>query len=181
MAKTRTNALLEGFTGSIGELVAKRSRSGRLYLSRKPSYPGGRQFTAAQLAHQARFKAAAAYARQAARTEPAYAALAKKTGQPAYNVALSDYLHPPTIAAVERMGDTLRIHATDEVAVVRVTVTALGADGRVLAEGAATPAEIDGWWRFDLAAGAARARVTALDRPGNEAVKEVEFTAGLDS
>jgi hypothetical protein len=65
MAKVRKNALLEDLSGSTGDLVLKRARSGTMYVARKPTFPDDRQFSAAQLAHQQRFKATAAYPRQA--------------------------------------------------------------------------------------------------------------------
>ncbi len=127
MAKVKKNALIEGLSGSIGELVLKRARSGTTYVARKPTFED-RQFSAAQLEHQRRFRAAAAYAKQAAKTEPIYAALAKKTGQPAYNAALSDALHPPKIVAVEQSNGLIRVCAEDKVKVARVVVTVLDAE-----------------------------------------------------
>jgi hypothetical protein len=185
MAKVRKNALIEGLSGSVGDLVLKRARSGATYLARKPTFPDNRQFSAAQLTHQRRFKAAAAYAKQAAQTEPIYAALAKKTGQPAYNVALGDYLHPPKIVAVEyhgaveQTGQTIRVCAEDAVKVTRVVVTLLNAEGQVLMEGDATPDSIGWWWTFkvdqiEAAREYARVRVRGWDLPGNEAMWEGE-------
>jgi len=169
MAKVRTNPVFEELTGSIGELVIKRARSGRLYVSRKPQYPPERAFSAAQVAHQQRFKAAAAYARQAAQTEPFYAERAQQTRQPAYNVALSDYLQPPVIVAVERGDTAIRIHAEDNVKVTRVMVTALDAEGQVIATGEATPEATGAWWRYPLPLTAAgRVQVSAFDLAGNE-------------
>jgi hypothetical protein len=179
MAKVKNNALIEGLSGSIGDLVLKRARSGKTYVARKPTFPDDREFSAAQLAHQQRFKAAAAYAKQAARTEPIYAALAKKTGQPAYNVALGDYLHPPKIVAVEwhgaveQTGQTIRVCAEDEVKVTRVTVTLLKAEGQILVEGEATPDAVGLWWTFTTdQIDATRVRVRVWDLPGNETTWE---------
>ena len=172
MAKVRTNPVFEELTGSIGELVIKRAASGRLYVSRKPQYPPDRAFSAAQVAHQQRFRAAAAYARQAAKTEPIYAERARQTRQPAYNVALSDYLRPPAIVAVERTDEALRVHAEDNVKVTRVVMTVLDAEGQVLATGEATPEaateSAEGWWRYPLPMAAARVQVSAFDLAGNE-------------
>lgn len=184
MAKVNKNALIEGLSGSIGDLVLKRARSGKTYVARKPTFPDDRQFSAAQLAHQRRFKAAAAYAKQAAQTEPFYAVLAKKTGQPAYNVALGDYLHPPKIVAVEyhgaveQNGQTIRVCAEDTVKVTRVTVALLNAEGQVLVEGEATPDTLGWWWTFTTEQiEGARVRVRAWDLPGNEAMWEEDFLA----
>jgi hypothetical protein len=175
VAKLKKNALIEGLSGSIGDLVLKRARSGTMYMARKPTFPDDRQFSAAQLAHQRRFKAAAAYAKQVAQTEPIYAALAKKTGQPAYNVALGDYLHPPKIVTVEQTGQMIRVCAEDKVKVTRVTITLLDTGGQVLREGEATPDAIGWWWTFTVGQiEVAHVRVCAWDLPGNKATWEEE-------
>lgn len=181
MAKARKTALLEELSGSIGDLVLKRARSGTMYVARKPRFPENRQFSPAQLAHQQRFKAATAYAKQAAKVEPLYAALARKTRQPAYNVALGDYLHPPQIVMVEQIGETIRVRAEDQVKVTRVSVALLEADGHILAEGEAAPDSTGWWWTFTAnhitAAhdAVARIRVCAYDLPGNETVWEGNY------
>ncbi|HTP08517.1 MAG TPA: hypothetical protein VMP08_09720 [Anaerolineae bacterium] len=176
MAKVRQNALLEELSGSIGDLVLKRARSGTMYVARKPRFPDNRQFSPAQLTHQQRFKAATAYAKQAAKTEPLYVALARKTGQPAYNVALGDYLHPPKIVAVEQVGETIRIRAEDQVKVMRVSVALLDAEGHILAEGEATPDALNWWWAFTAGhVMAARVRVWAYDLPGNKTTWEGDY------
>jgi hypothetical protein len=154
MAKVRKNALIDGLSGSIGELVLKRARSGTTYVARKPTFPDNRQFSAAQLAHQRRFKAAAAYAKQAAQTEPIYAALAKKTGQPAYNVALADAMHPPRVIEIDasgysgKAGEVIRVQAEDDVQVTRVHVAIYDARERVIEEGDADSDHAGQWWTY---------------------------------
>jgi hypothetical protein len=183
MAKVRKNALLEELSGSIGDLVLKRARSGTMYVARKPRFPDNRQFSAAQLAHQQRFKAATVYAKQAAKTEPLYAALARKTGQPAYNIALADYVHPPKIVTVEQTGETIRVRAEDQVKVTRVRVALLDAEGHTLTEGEATPDTMDWWWTFFTAGHipAARVRVCAYDLPGNQTIWEGDYVPERES
>ncbi len=173
MAKVRKSVLLDEVNGSIGELVFKRARSGTTYVARKPTFPDDRQFSPAQIAHQQRFKAATAYAKQAAHTEPLYAALARKTGQPAYNIALGDYLHTPKITAVEQTGNVIRVRAEDNVKVTRVSVSVLDAAGQPLAEGEATPDSTGCWWTFRVShSTATHIRICAYDLPGNKATWE---------
>ncbi len=101
------------------------------------------------------------------RSEPIYAALAKKTGQPAYNVALSDALHPPKIVAVEVRAGQIRVNAEDKVKVARVVVTVLDAEGRELMKGEAAP-EMAGWWTFEAGKiDGAKVRAQAWDLAGN--------------
>ena len=137
MAKVKNNALIEGLSGSIGDLVLKRARSGKTYVARKPTFPDDRQFSAAQLAHQRRFKAAVAYAKQAAKTEPLYAELAKKTGQPAYNVDLAHAMHPPYVTEIKASGYSGRVGEVIRVQVTDVYVTIYDARERMIEEGEA--------------------------------------------
>jgi hypothetical protein len=178
MAKVRLNALLESIRGQIGEdLVLKRGRDGQIILSRKPTFPEDREFSPAQRAHQARFRAAAAYAKAAARQEPIYAELARKRRQTAYNVALSDWFHPPKIVVVDRTGWTgqagqeIRVLAEDDVAVRRVEVEILAGNQRLEA-GEARP-ERGPWWVYRTTADCppvgVRLVVRAEDLPGHVA------------
>lgn len=166
MASVRNNPLLDGMSGALGDIVLRRTPGGKTVMSRKPRFAADRQFSAAQLAHQRRFRAAAAYARQAARTEPVYAALAAQRGRPAYNVALADYLHPPEVIAVERTGLAVRVRAVDDARVTRVMVEALDADGMVTETVEAAPLA-DEWWQCQVRAGTARVRAGAYDPAGN--------------
>ncbi|HTP10708.1 MAG TPA: hypothetical protein VMP08_20785 [Anaerolineae bacterium] len=176
MAKVKKNALIEGLSGSIGDLVLKQARSGTTYVARKPTFPDDRQFSAAQLAHQRRFKAAAAYAKQAVQTEPLYAALAKKTGQPVYNVALADAMHPPRVIEIDAsgynggVGEVLRVQAEDDVKVTRVYVAIYDAHDRVVEEGEAISDRIGRWWMYTTqrAANGAGIQAVAYDLAGNE-------------
>jgi hypothetical protein len=104
MAKLKRNVLIEGLSGTLGkDLVFRQMRDGRTIVSTKFS---NRVFSNGQLTHQSRFQQAAAYARQAARTNPIYAELAKGTTKTAYNVALSDWFHPPVIHEIKRQNGT---------------------------------------------------------------------------
>src|SRR3972149_411369 len=158
MARVRTNVLLQGVGGQIGEgLVLRRARSGTLVLSRKPTFGKNRKFSPAQRAHQARFRAATAYAKEAALREPIYARLAKKTKQPAYNMALKDYMHPPKVTAIEVCGDAgqakkiIRVRAEDDVQVTRIQVRLFDAQEKVLESGEAA-SDKAGWWTYTIQA-----------------------------
>lgn len=135
MAKVRRNVLLGDVTGRIGEVVLKRSRGGQQILCRKPTFEH-RVFSRAQRAHQKRFREAAAYAKAACQREPIYAEQAKKTHPPAYNIALAGYMRPPQVNAIDlsgytgKAGEAIRVQATDDVMVKRVTATIADASGR---------------------------------------------------
>ncbi len=106
-----------------------------------------RVFSSQQIAHQRRFRAASHYAREAAMREPVYAALAAGTLTTAYNIALSDWFHPPVIHAIEIKGSRIRVSASDNVRVARLRVTLLALDGDVLEQGEAVRAT-GSWWRY---------------------------------
>ena len=147
MAKMQGNPILQGLSGSLGnQLYFRRLRDGRTIVCAKQDF-SRRKLSAGQAAHHERFKAAAAYAKAAAQTRPIYAQLAAGTMKTAYNVALSDWFHPPVIHRVEVREETVRIWASDDVLVAQVTVIILDEQGRVVQQGLAVLAQPD-WWDF---------------------------------
>jgi hypothetical protein len=169
MAKTQVNPILQGLSGSVGgQLMFRKLRDGRTIVCARPDF-SRRKLSAGQKAHHERFKAAAAYAKAAAQTQPIYAQLAAGTMITPYNLALSDWFHPPVIHQVELRDVTLRIWASDDVLVAHVTVIILDETGNVVQQGSAVQAQQD-WWDFTptppLRAGY-RLVVEAQDLAGN--------------
>ena len=175
MAKIIDNLVVRGAAGSLGrQVVLKRDRAGRTIISCMPQFAPDRVFTPAQLARQALFRQAAAYAVGACH-HPAYAALAAGTSRTAYNLAISDWHHPPEILGVDlqgwhgQPGEPIRIRALDDVLVTRVTVCITADDGTPLEEGPAVQA--DGfWWQYTTVSSApaeAQVRACAWDLPGH--------------
>jgi hypothetical protein len=145
MAKVVSNILVRGLSGGLGDqLMFRRLRDGRTILCVKPDF-SKRKFSKGQKDHQSRFKEAAAYAREAAKTQPIYAQLAAGTMKTAYNIALSDWFNLPVIRRIERTGNLIRIQASDNVLVTRVQVSILDEAGKVLEKGEAVNVEGD-WW-----------------------------------
>ena len=136
MAKVQPNAIFRRMSGTIGhDHYARTTRDGRTIISLKPDF-SNRQFSEAQLRTQSRIKQAAAYARVACRENPIYAMKAKGTAKNAYNVALADWMNPPVIRSMDAyLGDVVRVSATDDVQVTRVTITVLDPDGQPLEQG----------------------------------------------
>lgn len=150
MAKVRNNVAVRGLSGGIGDLVFQHMPDGTTYVRKKPDF-SRRKFSKGQKKHQSRFQEAAAYARDAAKTQPIYAELAKGTIKSAYNFALSDWFNPPVIHTVERVDRRIRVHASDNVMVVKVLVTILDEEGKVVEKKEAWRVESD-WWEVDLSA-----------------------------
>jgi hypothetical protein len=166
MAKVRDNPITEGLSGKLGRrYFFRRRRNGATLLCRVPDF-SDRVFSQGQLAHQSRFQKAVAYAR-AAQTHPIYADLALQRLQPAYNIALSDWFHPPVIHAVSRQAGRIRISATDNVQVATVRITLLDRHGQTLERGEAVYVS-DSLWELELVApNEAKVLVEAFDLAGN--------------
>jgi hypothetical protein len=176
MAKVIHNKFTMGLSGKFGNLVFRQMKDGRTIVARAPDF-SQRVLSQRQLTHQSRFQKAAEYARLAAKTQPLYAELAQQRLQPAYNIALSDWFHPPVIHAVQRQAGCIRVHATDNVQVARVRITIVNEQGETLEQGEAASAINDPWWEyetftegsivveaFDLAGNAARLEVTPTEK-----------------
>lgn len=165
MAKVKRNMIVRGISGTIGkELVFRQMKDGSTIVSAKPDF-SNRVFSEEQLTHQSRFQQAAAYARAAAKTNPIYAELAKGTTKTAYNIALSDWFHPPVIHEVRREKGCIRVMATDNVRVARVVVIILDEDEEVREKGEGVRGEGD-WWEYATTT-EGRVKVEAWDMAGN--------------
>ncbi len=173
MAKVRDNILMRGLSGKLGNQVVFRIlRDGRTIVCNKPDF-SNRKLSKDQKEHHKRFKAAAAYARVAARTNPIYAQLAEGTMKNAYNVALGDWFHPPVIQHVERRGRTIQVQASDDVMVAGVQVMILDEQGKVMEKGDALRGK-DDWWEYAPTA-EGKVALEARDLAGNVAKMEISF------
>ena len=185
MAKTTLNSGLRGIHGGIDGWVY-RNYGDRTIISRRPS--GGDVHSPAQLAVRAAFKAAAAYAK-AALADPVrravYVALARARGRPLFATAVTDYLKPPVVDAIDlggyhgAVGDPIVVWASDDVEVMGVTLVIRDEADAVLEQGAAVTQ--DGAWRYTATTAVAAGRsvtieATAKDRPGHPGAKLTTWT-----
>jgi hypothetical protein len=166
MAKVRNNVLVRGLSGKFaGQVVFRQLRDGRTIVADMPDF-SNRVLSKDQKAHHSKFKEGAAYAKQAAKSNPIYTQLAAGTTKTAYNAALADFFHPPVIHEVERGETGLRIHASDDVLVTKVSVTVLDSDENVLEKGDAVQEGDSEWWVY-APQHAGRVLVEARDLAGN--------------
>ena len=165
MAKANKNAIVLGLSGSIGDLVFRQMPDGSTRVSRKPDF-SRRVFSQGQKDHQSRFRQAAAYTRQTAKTQPIYAELARGTAKSTYNVALSDWFNPPVIHRIERREGSIRVEASDNVMMTKVQIEIVDAEGKVLEQGEARQADL-GWWEY-VPAAEGTIKATAWDLAGNQ-------------
>lgn len=169
MAKAANNMVLRGVRGKLGDIVVRQMRDGSIRLSAMPDF-SNRKLSTRQKCHHERFKQAAAYARKAAQMEPAYAALAQGTMKNAYNIALSDWFHPPVIECIERRGEMILVEAGDNVMVANVRVQILDEKGEVLEQGFAIqrdPELCPEWWEYASHSKCGTILAEAWDLAGN--------------
>ena len=173
MAKARTNAIIEGLSGSLGkDLYARQTKDGRTIISQKPDF-SNRQFSEAQLNVQGRMQQAAAYAKVASKDNPIYAEKAKGRAKNAYNVALGDWFNPPVIRSIDTWQDgRVRVSASDDVMVTKVVVTVFDQEGQSLEQGEAE-LWMGVWWDYKPA-NRGRIQVEARDMAGNVARREFD-------
>jgi hypothetical protein len=169
MAKVKNNPIVEGISGSVGNMVFRQLPNGETWVSGKHDF-SHRKFSQGQKSHQRRFQEAAAYARQAAKTHPIYAQLAAGTVKSPYNWALSDWFNPPVIHTIKRIGNLVRVDASDNVMVAKVQVTILDAEGKALEQGQAVQVEAS-WWEY-VASNEGQVAAAAWDLAGNEVRRE---------
>jgi len=164
MAKVRNNPVVRGINGSLGNLVFRQMPDGSTYISGKHDF-SRRKLSQGQQDHHSRFQRAVMYARDAAKSQPIYAQLAAGTILSPYNIALSDWFHPPVIHEVKCEEGRILVNATDNVLVVRVFVTILNEEGEIREKGEGLRGEGD-WWEYGSAT-EGRVRVEARDLAGN--------------
>ena len=185
MAKSTLNSALRGIHGKIDAWVY-RNYGDRTVISRRPEGTDAR--SPAQLAIRAAFKEAAAYAK-AALADPVrraiYATIAKARGRPLFATALTDYLKPPVVDAIDlggyhgAAGDPIVVHASDDIEVTAVTVVIRDETDAVLEQGAAVAQ--DGTWHYTATAAvppgqSVTIEATATDRPGHAGAKLTTWT-----
>jgi len=171
MARVRTNVIVEGLSGKLGDqLVFRHLRDGRTIVCAKPDF-SRRVLSKDQKAHHERFRAAAAYARQASINQPTYAKLAAGTVKNAYNLALGDWFHPPVIHNIEKREGKILVQASDDVYVASLRVMIVDGTGSVLEQGDAIQLEGDLWEYQPVAEG--RVVAEARDLAGNVVRKEM--------
>lgn len=182
MAKVKNNIVTEGLSGKLGDRIVFRQRAGNTIVAVKPQMP--EQRTEAQKKHASKFRDASQYAAKALKDpniKAAYA-LRAKAGQSAYNVALADYLMAPDINEIDlslydgKKGSQLRIRVSDDYMVSEVSVAIYNAEGILLEEGNAEPAENSTDWSYTTQKASTevqgnRLTIRAFDLPGNRSEK----------
>ena len=181
MAKVKLNPVLQRLRGKVGDLVFKRYNDG-VILASKPELTDNPP-TAGQVAQRRQFKLATLYGRTVLADpvqKTVYEATAKAKGIPVFALAVGDFLNAPTVDEIDlsgytgKAGETIRITASDDFAVMGVVVSINDAGGKVLENGPA--AAQNGAWSYTTTTSLTAGQpvsivVTATDRPGHTGTK----------
>lgn len=180
MAKVKNNIVTQGLRGMLGGQLVFRQTSRGTEVSVAPQAPTGPP-SAAQTAHRERFQKAIVYARGLAQ-DPAvqaeYGDEAQARNQSVSNVLVADYMRAPNIELVDisaykgKVGDLIRITATDDHAVKAVAVKIENGNGSLVEQGAAVQQANPNQWLYtatasNTALAGDKLTVTATDKPGN--------------
>lgn len=165
MIKSKMSEGVKGSSSRVGGLIYRQMPDGITVVNRTPDYSEIKS-TRGQGDHQQRLQGAARYARWAAKAQPIYAELVKGTTKTAYNLARSDWFHPPVIHEVQLRGHKICVQASDNVMVMKVVITALDEHGKLLEAGEATRQE-GNWWEYCPKLPGKTLTVEAWDLAGN--------------
>lgn len=186
MSKVDLNALVNGFSGKLGNAVLRRRGNSTTIGSRpkkRESEP-----KPSEIALRLRFKRAAAYAKAKIKDPIAkgeYAQYAKsREYMNAFSAAVTDYLRLPKIESLKidnytgAVGDPITVGVADDFKIIAVDVTITLPNGTVLESG---PAVFDATkleWRYlatqaNAQMAGTKVKATASDRPGNVVTLEV--------
>jgi len=183
MAKVKLNPSIECIHGAIGDLVYKRWGGGEI-VGRLPDRTGIVP-TENQLAQMERFRLAAVYGKAVMadpETRQVYEDASSQKGVPVFALTVADFLNAPLVDEIDlstyggKIGDKIRVRASDDVEVKGVTVEIRAQAGAILEQGAAVFTPAVGAWVYtattDLAQGqAVSIDVSATDRPGHKGTK----------
>ena len=183
MAKVKLNPALEAIHGHVGDFVFKRWE-GEEIVGKMPDRTGIVP-TALQVAQQEKFRLAALYGKAVmadTTTRQVYDDASARKGIPAFALSVGDFLNAPAVNEIDlsgysgKIGDKIRVRASDDMEVSGVGVTIRAQDGAVLESGPAVKTPGDITWTYTattaLAQGqAASIEVSATDRPGHKTTR----------
>lgn len=184
MAKIDEDGLLNLIKGILGnQIIIKKARSGKKYLSAPPQIDPNRKPTSAQAAYNKRFKRQAVYGKGVSdnpELKKLYLAKAKP-GCTAYVMAWCDAHYPPVVKSIVcdgylgREGDILYIHATDDFQVFSVWVFIYDNNDQLIEKGEASFRDESMWlYKVTTNKKGSRVEAKAYDLPLNEGVLSVD-------
>jgi hypothetical protein len=186
MARGDKGSLLDGFHGRLNDFIVIKQRNGKPVIC---FYPKGKRikWTANQVEHRQDFKSATWYARHAIKNPEklAFYKAREHDGINAYNLAIADYMHNPSISSIDirkaRKKDEylIRVHATDDFIVTRVQITLTDLTGKSSREDAIQFRKTDTWlYRIgsEQLSTILTIKAVAYDYPGHNASLEYHIS-----
>jgi len=181
MSKSKENVITKTYSGKFGNQLVFRNRYGQSIMAKPPKKHRGKP-AETQLAVRRNFRKATQWAKDIL-TDPemraAYEARAGN-GRTAYVMAVTDFLRPPTVDAIDagnyrgNEGDKIMVDASDDFHVAEVHLKITDPQGEVIEEGICQKDQRQAFWIFTATATVASlagliltARVT--DNPGHTA------------
>lgn len=174
--------------GMVGRQIVFKRRAGISYVAAPPEIKEGRTPTANQLARQAQFRRAVAYARAAIfddNLRQAYSEAATRR-QSAYNVAFLDAYRAPEIYEIitsgynGQVGNAVQVQAVDDFRVASVSLLIFDANGVEVEQGAASLSTGGLFWTYTTTVTVVSVtgftiRAIARDLSGNETSLDVNI------
>ena len=184
MAKIDEDAIINILKGMLGkQIVVKKAKSGKRYLSAAPESDPNRKLTPAQAKYKERFKRQAVYGK-AVSNNPELRKLYEKKLRPGcsvYIMAWRDAHYPPVVRSIWTtgyrglQGDIIYIQAEDDFKVASVWVSIFDNQDKLIEKGEAT-FQKDDVWHYNVTTNVKGSKITviAYDLPWNEGVLSVE-------
>jgi hypothetical protein len=177
MAIIENNNAMEGMSGKFGNIVYRQWHGKTVACKKQKSYISK---TDLQLKRRLLFKEAVAYAKSviADPDKNKFYQSRVKGAKSAFNLAVSDYMHPPKIELIKTVdnGSLICVEARDNGMVVSLAVK-IEKDGLVVEEGNAQVQSNELLWQYVVTSGnvvsGSTISVKGVDMAGRETVKQV--------
>ncbi len=189
MAFIHPNPATGELSGSLGDLVFAKQKSGKIIVRKRPVRKAAKR--KGEIANQQGFTSAVAYAKKVWAEDPdlraRYNAAAAIQGRQGFHLAKADYLKPPEVREIDLAeytgapGEIIRINAVDNFEVKSVQVKIRHLDASAIEHGQAER-ENDRWVyeaRSTVPAGKTVViDVTATDYAGQTSTRQADHACG---
>jgi hypothetical protein len=189
MAKLISNPAIGELTGTIGDLVLARYKTGKVVVRHRPVRTA--EIKQGEVGNQQQFACAVIYAKGVWATQPdlqaKYKAAAREQGRQGFHLAKADFRLPPKVQDITlggytgNPGEIIRMTATDDFEVKEVGVVIRDLTGGLIEQGAAV--QENGTWAYRAQTQVPTGRTvvieaTATDHPGHTGSKRVDHACG---
>jgi hypothetical protein len=189
MAKLISNPAIGQLTGTMGDLVFARYKTGKIVVRHRPIRTGEKK--PGEAANQQRFALAVVYAKGVWATQPdlqaKYKAVARERGHEGFHLAKADFRLPPKVEEIAlggytgNPGEIIRLTATDDFEVKAVDVVVRDLTGALIEQGAAVQEHGNWAYRAQTQVPAGQTvmiEAMATDHPEHTGSKRVDHACG---